>query len=316
MIRKAAQKVLLLLCLLAAFASPAMAVQEITREDLSIFDIEAPEGYSISQMEAYDLQPDSNNTFIFDAYGQEYTFLINSTKSWGWWNFDLSLQYPNGTIETTHLSSLAPAAFDWDLHVQYYFLNADSVFDIDVYTAFRPLTATMQTNNPTQSGILQFSSVYGQSTDHFDLKLYATTIEEFQEQSEDGLGLQLGEAIGELFSWTWRAVLSFVGLIPYIGGDLVTAILFASYIVDETFFYFNLFFIEYLETTILTIEFFAVTYSIVKTRKKSPVKMVKTIIEDQVNIASKIIGAVTMAINLVTSIISTVANIIQGMKPI
>ena len=312
---KAVIKALCLLFLLTALVSPSSAVQEISREGISNFNINAPTGYSLSQMEIYDLQPNSNNTFIFDAYGQAYTLTVNSTKSWGWWDFYISLQYPNGTISTTHLNSLAPAATDWDLHVQYYFVNLDSYFDLDVYAALMPLSATLQTNNPTTSGILQFSSISGSSTDTFDLKLYATTTEEFQDQAENAIGLQLSEAANEVFSWTWSAVLSFVGLIPYVGDDLVTAILFASYIIDEVFFYFNLFFVEYTETTILTLEFFIMTYSITRTKTKSPVKLVKNVIEDHTKVVTAIVSAVLVAINLVTTIISAVSNAVQGLKP-
>lgn len=304
--------VFLLLLLLAAAVSPASAVEEITRESIKTFNIESPEGYSLSGMEIYDLPANSNNTFQFDAYGKTYTLQANSTKSWGWWNFDLSLTYPNGTVETKHLESLAPAAFDWDLHVQYYFLNVDSVFDLDVYATLLPLSASFGT--ATNSEILQFSSVSGNSSDTFDLKLYATTQEEFEKQANLDLGLQFSEAIDEFFSWTWDAVLSFVGLIPYVGDDLVTAILIASYIIDEVFFYFNLFFVEYIEVTILSMEFFIMTYSLHRTKSKSPVKLIKNVVNDHAAFIGWVIDKARLAIDLLTSIIRTIASIVQSLK--
>jgi len=304
--------VFLLLLLLAAAVSPASAVEEITREGIKTFNIEAPEGYSLSGMEIYDLPANSNNTFQFDAYGKTYTLQANSTKSWGWWNFDLALTYPNGTVETKRLESLAPAAFDWDLHVQYYFLNVDSVFDLDVYATLLPLSASFGT--ATNSEILQFSSVSGNSSDPFDLKLYATTQEEFEKQANLDLGLQFSEAIDEFFSWTWDAVLSFVGLIPYVGDDLVTAILIASYIIDEVFFYFNLFFVEYIEVTILSMEFFIMTYSLHRTKSKSPVKLIKNVVNDHAAFIGWVIDKARLAIDLLTSIIRTIASIVQSLK--
>ena len=302
-----------LFLLLTLSIAPASAVEEITREGIKTFNIEAPEGYSLSGMEIYDLSANSNNTYQFDAYGKTYTLQANSTKSWGWWNFDLSLTYPNGTVETKHLETLAPAAFDWDLHVQYYFLSVDSVFDLDVFAALLPLSASFGT--ATNSEILQFSSISGNSSDTFDLKLYATTQEEFEKQSNLDLGLQLSTALSDFFSWTWGAVLSFVGLIPYIGDDLVTAMLFASYLIDEIFFYFNLLFIEYIETTLLSIEFFVLVYSITRTKTKNPVKLVKNVVEDHTKVAHAIVSAVLLAINLVLSIIRTISDAVQGMKP-
>ncbi|AKB41347.1 hypothetical protein [Methanosarcina mazei] len=306
---------LLLFFLLAAAVSPASAVTEIHEEHIKTFSLNAPDGLSFTGMEIYDLPPNSNNTFLFNSYGKTYTLKVNSTKSWGWWTYDLSLQNPNGTIETKQLETLAPLATDWDLHVQYYFLSGDSVFDLDVYTALMPLSATLGTNNPTTSEILQFSGISGSSTAYFDMVLYATTDEEFEEQAKNALGLQLSHAVGEIFTWTWKAVLSFVGLIPYVGDDLVTAILIASYIIDEVFFYFNLFFIEYIEATILTLEFFIFSYAIINNRRRQPVNIVRAVVEYHVKAWTFIIGITLMAINLVLSIIVAVASAVNGLKP-
>ncbi len=306
---------LLLFFLLAAAVSPASAVTEIHEEHIKTFSLNAPDGLSFTGMEIYDLPPNSNNTFLFNSYGKTYTLKVNSTKSWGWWTYDLSLQNPNGTIETKQLETLAPLATDWDLHVQYYFLSGDSVFDLDVYTALMPLSATLGTNNPTTSEILQFSGISGSSTAYSDMVLYATTDEEFEEQAKNALGLQLSHAVGEIFTWTWKAVLSFVGLIPYVGDDLVTAILIASYIIDEVFFYFNLFFIEYIEATILTLEFFIFSYAIINNRRRQPVNIVRAVVEYHVKAWTFIIGITLMAINLVLSIIVAVASAVNGLKP-
>lgn len=179
-----------------------------------------------------------------------------------------------------------------------------------------PLSATLGTNNPTTSEILQFSGISGSSTAYFDMVLYATTDEEFEEQAKNALGLQLSHAVGEIFTWTWKAVLSFVGLIPYVGGDdLVTAILIASYIIDEVFFYFNLFFIEYIEATILTLEFFIFSYAIINNRRRQPVNIVRAVVEYHVKAWTFIIGITLMAINLVLSIIVAVASAVNGLKP-
>ncbi|AKB74324.1 hypothetical protein MSLAZ_1063 [Methanosarcina lacustris Z-7289] len=307
---------LLLFFLLAAAIPTASAVSEIQQNHIKNFGLTAPEGLSFSGMEIYNLPANSNNTFLFNSYGKIYTLNVNSTKSWGWWTYDISLQNPNGTIETKKLETLAPAVSSWDLHVQYYFLSGDSVFDLDVYTALLPLSATFSTISPTTSSTLQFSGISGSSTEYFDMVLYATTDEEFAEQSENSLGLSLSYAVGEVFSWTWDAVLSFVGLIPYIGDDLVTAILIASYIIDEIFYYFNLFFIEYIETTILTLEFFLITYSLHRTRTKSPVKMLKNVVSDQIAMLEWILQKAKLAIDLLTTIIRTIADIVQSLKPI
>jgi hypothetical protein len=315
---------LLLFFLLAAAISPASAVEEIQKDHIKSFNLSAPEGLTFTGVSVSNIDPNSNTTIYLDSYGDIYILNVISTKSYlSKWNFNISLISPNGTVQYTTLSSIAPLATDYDLEIQYFWDSSfDNIFDIDIYTGILPLSATLTTGDPTvpanlpDNGVLQFTTVSTSSSSYFDLILYAATHEEYLDQLANNLWAPAKEVVSDSFNWAWDQVLSFVGLIPYIGDDLVTAILIASYIIDETFFYFNLFFVEYIEVTILTIEFFLITYSLNRTKTKSPVKMLKNVISDQIALFEWIIDKARLAIDLLTSIIRTIASIVQSLKPI
>ncbi|WP_269849048.1 hypothetical protein [Methanosarcina horonobensis] len=198
------------------FTGTAAAVEEITQEHIKSFSLEAPEGLSLSGVELYNLDPNSNTSIVLNNYGEIYTLQINSTKNWGfWWNFDVSLTTPNGSIEHKTLKSGTLTALNYDVHIQYYWqaLNSSvetSYFDIDLYTGILPLEATLQDYNPTKTTPLQFSQVSATSTSYYDLICYAVTPEEFEKQLNNDPLAPLTELTGDFFSWSWSMILSFV----------------------------------------------------------------------------------------------------------
>jgi len=302
------------------FIAPAGAVMEFKEEHVKSFNLSAPDDLCLSGFLAANLPGDSNNTYTLDAYGKIYNFNINCSKHWGWWTYDLKLRHPNGTIESKSIEKFAPLATDYDIHFQYYYMEGDNVFDIDIYTALVPLSATFESDMPSKYYIDKFSYMAGSSTAFFDLTIYASTDEEFKDQSNQSLGRIFSHAADEVFSWAWENVLSFVEKIPGIGPQFATALIISTSLISEIFFYFNLFFIEYLETTILTIEFFIMTYTIRNTHAyRDPIRysmlLVKHTVENHIAVFEFIIDKSTLAVTLVMRIISAVAAAINAIKP-
>lgn len=319
---KASRPLLFLLFFLLAYAiSPASALEEINQNHVKSFDLQAPQGMSLSGIELFDLDPNSNLSIILNNYGELYTLQINSTKSYySWWEFNVSLKNPNGTVESKTLKSLAPFAGKYDVHVQYYWQQLNntidtSYFDIDVYTGIRPLTALLNANNPTMYQALQFSQITTLSDSYYDLVCYAVTQEEFAKQAGNDALAPITQLTKEFFSWTWDEVLNFVGLIPYIGKYLVSALLISSYLIGLIFSTFNLLFIEYRETTILTFEFFIFAYSINRSKSKNPIQLCRNLVKDHITVYEYVFAAVKFAVDLLTALISMIAHIIQGLKP-
>ncbi|MDD5050085.1 MAG: hypothetical protein PHH09_14255 [Methanoregulaceae archaeon] len=289
---------------------------EFKEDHIKNFNLSAPDGMCLSGFSATNLPGDSNNTYTLNAYGKIYNFNINCSKHWGWWTYNLKLRHPNGTTESKIIEKFAPLATDYDIRFQYYYMEGDNVFDIDIYTALVPLSATFESDMPSKYYIDKFSYMAGSSTAFFNLIIYASTDEEFKDQSNQSLGRIFTHAADEVFSWAWENILSFVEKIPGIGPQFATALIIATSLVSMIFFYFDLFFIEYLETTLLTLEFFILSYSIINTRtSKGPTVLIKNIVKNHITVFEFIIEKSQSAVNLVMDIISAVATAVNALKP-
>lgn len=314
---------LLLLCLSIL---PASAVEEITQDHVKTFNLEAPDGLSITSIYLYDLAPNSETVINLNSYGEQYTLRVNASKTYAfWWDFDVSLTDPNGLTNTTHLRSGAPTAFDYDLHVQYYWQSYipgddtssyDSVLDIDVYTGILPLSVTesMFWRKVPKSEVVQFSEVSAFSTSYFDIILYAVDQEEFQKQVKNDFFAPVTEAISDVFSWTWDMIVSAIAKIPYIGGYLSGILILTALTLDSIIFYGNLFVVEYIETTILTFEFFVLSYAF--TRKGRLWVKLKKVVDCHVHMIEFVLNVGEKLVNGFTKIIAAIAQIIQSLKPI
>ncbi|MDD3043504.1 MAG: hypothetical protein PHW56_11350, partial [Methanosarcinaceae archaeon] len=249
------------------------ATTEIKNDHIKSFDLNAPEGLGLSGFIASDFSPNSNTSFRFDQYGKTYYLDVNSSKNIGWWTFDITLTYSNGTTEYIQLESLQPFATDYDLHFQYYPGNLEFDFiDVDVYTGILPLKASFEAQSSAglnYSHLLPadmvynanaFSNIAGYSSSFFDLKLYACTPKDFKDQNKSPFNIP-DDPLEKIFSWTWDKIISFVGVIPFIGPYLASVLEIAALSIDAIIFYFSLLFLEYSETTFLTIEFFILSYS-------------------------------------------------------
>jgi len=306
---------IILLFLFLSLTGSAAAIEEIHQENIKSFDLTAPDGLQLEGFSVFNLPGDSNNTYTLDAYGKIYTFDINCSKHFGWWTYDLKLQHPNGTIESTQVETFAPLATDYDIHLQYYLLETDTVFDVDIYASLLPLSATFQTTDPTAYNILAFSEISGSSTDYFNLVIYAMTDEEFQAAYDSEIGTQISHAAGEFFAWTWAGVLAFVEIIPGVGPYLATSLELAALTIDGVFFYFNLLFIEFAETTFITIEALIWTYGITGFKRGGLFGCLKRVCNTHMQIIETGFNLAQGSISITFRIFEGIAAIVQALKP-
>lgn len=329
------RRVFLIFLIFFLFISPAGAVEEISQDTVKSFSfsVNGSEGIFITGFDANNIGPNFNYSATFDNYGYIYQLDIISSKSWGWWDFDVSLTNPNGTVETQHLKEFAPVIQCCDIHFQHALSNTDMLefTDVDIYTGFIPLTASFTNPISSDSDLadilpdeysyerLAFSEVIFCCTNYADVIAYVSTYEEFEAQKQESISAYANELLSDVFSWTWDHIISFVEKIPGIGPQFATALIISTFIISEIFFYFNLLFIEYIETTILTIEFFIMTYTIRMTRARDPIRyallLVKNTVQNHITIVEFIIDKSTLAVTLVMRIISAVAGAINAIKP-
>jgi len=305
----------------------AAAIEEIKQENVYSFDLSTPDGLVLSGMTAEDITPDANSTFVLNAYGDEYTLYVNSTRTLhANWLFDIKLRSPNGSIETTQLKTIQPFATNYDIHLQYYALEWDSVFDIDVYTGILPLSASLQAQSSTgadYAALLPGSSTYtttafsqisGTSTQPMTVTLYAYNQEEFEDQLYGDLSTALYDAVGDAFSWSWDMVLAFVEKIPGVGPYLASILIIAALTIDSIIFYVDLVLIEYPETTFLTVESFILASAF--TRKGKFWTKINRVCEAHVKIIEFSISLIESGVNIFSKIVGAIASIISALKPI
>lgn len=312
----------LLLAFFLLFTGTAAAVEEIEQDHIKTFSIEAPDGLTFTGVSISNIDPNSNTTVYLDSYGDIYTLNVNSSKSYlSKWNFDISLTSPNGSVQYTSLSSIAPLAFDYDLEIQYFWDSSfDNIFDIDVYTGILPLSATLTTGDPTVSAnlpeyqTLQFINVAVTSSNYFDLVLYAATYEEYLEQANNNLWAPAEEYVSDTFSWAWDMVLSFVEKIPGVGPYLASVLEIAALAIDAIIFYFDLLLIDYPETTFLTVESFVLASAFC--RRGNFWTKINRVCNAHLKIIELFIHLVEAGVNMISKIISAVADAINALKPV
>ena len=325
-------KILALCFLLLCFTSIATAAESYEQDDVTNIDYEVADGYVISNVNLDNIEANFNSTTVLDTFGKEYILTINNTKSWGWWTYEVSLQYPNGTVQTETLDSFQPYAIDTDIKIQYfhYVTDTDSVLDVDVYVGLLPLTASF--TNPVSSesemgellsstGLtyerVAFSDVQASCTNEFDFKAIYVTAEDFQDQIEESVEEMISGGVELFFDWAWDSILAFVEMIPGVGPYLASALEMSAFIVGEVFFYLDLLFIEYPETTILTIEFLILAATILKTDKKSSIwDMAETYISMHKAVIEFFYNFAIRTIELLVKIVQMVADIVGAIKPL
>lgn len=321
--------VLLVLMLMVSMVAPAAAVTTYRDTGVTSFYLEAPTNGVISTVNLDNIPPNFDAVVEFDAYGEIYEFSISNTKSYGYWVFDISLVYPNSTVATTTLKSFQPFATNTDVKIQYFGQREiDAIWDVDVYVGLLPLTASFVRpySNPDAVGgnfpenllytRLKYSRVSGTCTQPVDFKAYISTEEEFQKQQAEDLAYSIKESFELFFSWTWEAVLSFVEMIPGVGPYFAMTIELVVALVDDLFFYIKLFFIDYLETTLLTLEFFILADALINVSKRASIMtFVERIVSNHVKVITFVGGVILAAVSLVPMIVETVTRIVDALKP-
>lgn len=299
---------------------PAVAVEEIEQEHVKTFSLEAPEGLTFSGIDLSNLDANSNTTIYMHQSQGTYTFQINSTKTYGtYFKFNVSVTSPNGTVQSKELSTVALLNRNYDLHIQHYYTLwnetfVDESYDLDVYATLSPLSTSFDFISPEGYNVESFHKVSAESTSYYDIILYAVTGEELDAQQKNKIFAPVTEALSDAFTWTWEMVVATIAKIPYIGGYLSGILILTALTLDSIIFYGNLFVVEYIETTILTFEFFVLSYAF--TRKGRLWVKFKKVVDCHIRLVEFVLNVGEKLIGGFTKIVSAIAQIIQALKPI
>ena len=233
-------------------------------ERVTEFDYVTGQDYSIVSVYLNDIGFNSTQTVLLDAYGEIYTLTITATAEefiGAWKNFTVTLTYPNGSVKTWNDKRINLAAQDYDVKIQYYFSEMDTVLDIDIYIGGL-LEFPVSLNSPGQlynlSTFVLFNRVQGTSTKEMDVEIYYAYKDWWKEVQQNQDWLPSLPNIGKTL---WDKFLEAVSQIPVAGDYLADGLNFMAVMVGESFFYIKLFFVENWEITVLTFEAFAMMYA-------------------------------------------------------
>lgn len=309
---------LLLLSVLALFliVAPVAAVENIHYDDVRILNVEAPADGVISSIVCADIPGDGEVTLNLNAYGRMYLLTVEESGSWGWWNFNVSCTYPNGTTVSKELSTLHPTAVDYDLTLQPYWIEGvnSMYFDVDVAVGLLPLTVSLQdAYNPTTVNDLAFTQVSGSFSEPTDVTVFIASYDEWETQaSDDPLGA-LSEGLSDLFAWTWDQVLSNLEKIPGVGPLFVQVIEIVTIAATEIIWALQVI-VSYRNLLILLVEFWIISDALLHT--SSIMGLLKRIVKNHERVILGLIHVVEILVDIVTQIVHAVAAIVQALKPI
>lgn len=315
---------LLIFCLLI---SPAAAVVESHVRDTYTFSATAPDDKMIDSFRCDDIQPDTSQQYILNAYGDYYTVAMNSTKSWGTWTFNVDCSYPNGTVSSAQYTKFAPLSNTFDLLFQGYWCEAGFAWETQVFVAVSPLIVAesnvwiptptagiaIQYNAFTDYTPIAFYEVSGSSTGQInDVTIYYVTAEEFAEHSNQNLinGLVGGAAstAGYLTSAAWNTALAGVENIPGIGPYVSAGLSISGMVIREVFWWLKFLFIDNGPLTFLTIEFFIMGEAMMTSR--TLVQMLKKVLRSHIKVYEFFLKIATWAINIMISIIQAIGSLL------
>jgi|GEM_PF-1398201 hypothetical protein len=330
-------KILLFIMMIALLSSPVNAVSIVKLENVKNFDVQARPGYSIVQINLNDIPFDGHQTVYLDAYGDTYILeikginegewkIIGSYTIGGWKHFWVNLTYPNGTTVSYEDRILKPFALDYEVKIQYYWMESDSPLDVDIYfsnlekfVAYFPIIENLLGfARFNVSEYLIFSEVSGISNREMNVEVYQSTPEEIQDIRNNSIIPAITQRITSgttfVFTWTWDMILSFVELIPYVGPLISDGLEISGVFITEIFWWFKLFLIDNFPITAIVIEFFIIADAILSTG--SLMALVRRIVTNHVAVLNFFRDMVLFMVNLLMGIIRTVASIVNALKPI
>jgi hypothetical protein len=317
----------------------AAAEEEQKFNQVKQFDLQVQDNTVISTIEVTNLEPDSEQNFTMKSFSDDKVYQMNVSsvhtgpssdllhRRVGWWDFNISLTYPNGTTQYQTLDTFHSQAYTYDLYIQYVQgVEGDTAFDVNVYLAMIPMRSSF-TSLTTQSDVnlnqtipeeyqyklIPLSSVEGQSTTYMDVAVHSMSMQEFDEHRENSISRRVSEGISDIFSWTWDSVLNAASKIPFVGKHLESSLKIAGMLIDEILFWFDFLILKNWEITVLTFETVIIADAIYYT--KSLPALFRRLIENHVKVVEFTISLINTITSIIGRIFLAIGNLIQSIKP-
>lgn len=218
------------ICVLSVPAS-ALTTQTIEADNVAQYSMTANTGDVIYQIMVDSLPLGTNQTHILNWKGA--TFLLDIRTSTSWYVFDdfwVNLTYPNGTIASDHLQVQRASDGTYKTHIQPAFTQLQEFnpmnLKVDLYVGLNPVKADQLSFTYPITSTLPFTSASGEfsgeTTNVFGYECseaaFMDSITNYDKLKFDSVSNLAQQAV----AWSWPVILSFIGVIPILGPQLVT----------------------------------------------------------------------------------------------
>lgn len=312
-----------LICLMLVLFAPVSALT-ITAESVGSYSVAAEDGMVIYQITINELPIGTNQTHTLVSAGNVYLLSIETYDEYGWKNADITLQTPNGSTQTAHVSSLGLMINSYKTTIQYVYPQAYSgtgMLAVHLTVGLTPASAAFNAGamgwDPSNS--LAFSAASG------NLGGGTTTVYVEEMTGEDFANhvtnydpvYGLGNLGGQVFQWTWNAVLGFISMIPVIGPIMVRMIQVMGGVLGTGLFWF-IFVVANFPAILAGVETLIIIMALINAGKgkNSFSKLAGNIYRYNVEFVRGILTLVDLVWSWGKSAVEMITSIVNALKPI
>jgi hypothetical protein len=307
------------MCLLVPPVS-AVTTTVITAENVNQYSIEASQGHYIYEIIINSLPMGTNQTHILTSNGATFLLEIKTWQDWAIYNnFNVSMTYPNGTVETVQKTSTRISDNSYKTTIQPVFAQLQGytpAWKIDLEIGLNPTTVMFTPNNIlefTPNTSIPFTVASGQfSGETTTVYGYEISIDEFQSEIVNyNPWSSVTNLASQFLNWTWGSILSFIGMIPVLGPQLVT-MLDAVGTIFGTLIFWIIYTVTHFYLVLIGGETILLVFAFLLAGKKpKPEKFIKNLINYHVWIGHGFLWVVMLVWHGLLFLTQVVANIIH-----
>lgn len=315
--------VLPLLLIVMLLAAPAAAYQKDEFQNMAAFHFIPQTGYAVYQVNLFDLDPGTTHLELTGSEGTYKLDIVATKSSLAWWNFDLTLTYPNSTTDTASIGTWGPLNTDYDLKIQPLTADASDIFDvlaIQVYCGLIPMNANFR--GAIYTTVLIFNDIQGTTPGYCDLTVYSDTLEGIRHILNNDLIYILGNTLsnvgGEILYWSVDAVKAAVAMIPGVGEYFVDIIDISAAILYELSWYLWFFLIAEPELTVGFLEFFCIGEAVIASRggARGIAFLLRRVLDNHIRAYHFFLNMFRIMYEMILWVVEAFANVVNALKPI
>jgi len=312
--------VLLILSMITAVSATTEKVNVMN--DASDYTYTAPDGYWIYEIDVGSLPMGSNQTHYLDYEGATFILTIGSAQSYGiYHNFDITLTYPNGTVQSVHKSGTRVSGGQYQTLIQPVFTQSEGGYNayvtVNLEVGLSPLAAAVGTAGMSgtewdPASAIPFTSATGSLGSETDVSIYTISQEEFEDNIKNYNPWYNGSSLlQDIFNWAWSGVVAFLNIIPVIGPFAVTFLTYAGLILYEMMFWLQ-FLIENFVAIALTVETMIMFAALVNSRD-SLSSILKNWYGYNVSAIKGLVWFLDLVRGWIVSLIEMISNIVSSL---